>query len=298
MKQKCRRTETPLSSDNTTTAIPIFPGIQLNYLSFSGKYFPIHHKNPSQLMEIHYCKSGRMRWKLEDGSYVYLGAGDFAAHAPEFCMNSRISLLSENYEGLLISIDLKIFTENPPEFLKESGITGFALYENLFQENPFVFFSGAAQTNTIFQFFFNQPETALPVYQKIKTLELLLYLYHTKTFSHQHVAKYQADQIEIIRQLHEDLLDHLDRRITIEELARQYLINPTTMKALFKSVYGTSIAAHMKKHRMEKASQMLLESDRSIADIALAVGYDSQSKFSTAFKEFYQVLPKEYRKKC
>ena len=37
--------------------------------------------------------------------------------------------------------------------------------------------------------------------------------------------------------------------------------------------------------------------DRSIAEIAGCVGYDSQSKFSAAFKEAYQLLPKEYRKK-
>ena len=48
---------------------------------------------------------------------------------------------------------------------------------------------------------------------------------------------------------------------------------------------------------MRQAAKLLLESEMSIAEIALAVGYDSQSKFSTAFKEFFHTLPKEYRKK-
>ena len=43
---------------------------------------------------------------------------------------------------------------------------------------------------------------------------------------------------------------------------------------------------------------MLLESDMSIAEIAFSVGYDNQSNFSTAFKDFFQMLPKEYRKKA
>ncbi len=43
---------------------------------------------------------------------------------------------------------------------------------------------------------------------------------------------------------------NLDRRITIEDLSRQYLMNPTTLKAMFKSVYGTYLAAHVKEHRM------------------------------------------------
>ena len=38
------------------------------------------------------------------------------------------------------------------------------------------------------------------------------------------------------------------------------------------------------------------ETERSVADIAQAVGYDSPSRFSAAFKETYGVLPREYRR--
>ena len=111
------------------------------------------------------------------------------------------------------------------------------------------------------------------------------------------LTEYQSELIEVIRKIHDEILLHLDQRITIEELSRQYLINPTTLKNTFKSVYGTSIAAHIKEHRMEQAAKMLKETDQSIAEIAKAVGYDSQSKFTAAFKSFFQILPREYRKK-
>lgn len=65
---------------------------------------------------------------------------------------------------------------------------------------------------------------------------------------------------------------------------------------MFKSIYGTSIAAHIREHRMEYAAQLLQNSNLSIADIASKVGYDSQSRFSSAFKKQYKMLPKEYRK--
>lgn len=41
---------------------------------------------------------------------------------------------------------------------------------------------------------------------------------------------------------------------------------------------------------------MLRESDMTIATIAQAVGYDSQSKFTAAFKAFFQVLQRNIRK--
>ena len=110
-------------------------------------------------------------------------------------------------------------------------------------------------------------------------------------------AEYQIEPVEIDREIHDKLLESLDQKITIEELSKQYHINPTTLKTTFKSVYGTSLAAHMKEHRMEQAAKLLRETDMSIAEIAQAVGYDSQSRFSAAFRAVFQVLPREYRKK-
>ncbi len=105
------------------------------------------------------------------------------------------------------------------------------------------------------------------------------------------------EQIEIIRQIHKRLIEHMDQRFTIEALAKEYLMNPTTLKAVFKSVYGTSIAAHVKEHRMARSAMLLRETDLSVAEIASRVGYDSQSKFTAAFKAAYQSLPTEYRKR-
>ena len=106
----------------------------------------------------------------------------------------------------------------------------------------------------------------------------------------------EAEQVRLIRQIHDDMLSHLDQRITIDDLCHRYPINPTTLKEVFKDVYGTSIAAHLKKHRMEKAAQLLRETDLPVAEVARQVGYESQSKFSTAFREQFGQLPKEYRK--
>lgn len=106
----------------------------------------------------------------------------------------------------------------------------------------------------------------------------------------------RADQVDLIHEVHEYLLQHLDEKITIDTLSRQFHMNPTTLKAVFKSVYGDSLASHMKEHRMERAAELLSGTGLTIAEIAAQVGYDSQSKFTAAFKSRYGVLPKEYRK--
>ena len=110
------------------------------------------------------------------------------------------------------------------------------------------------------------------------------------------LSDWRADQIDLIHQVHEYLLSHMDEKITIDTLSRQFHVNATTLKSLFKSVYGNSLASHIKEHRMEHAAELLVKSGLSISEIARQVGYDSQSKFSAAFKGQYGIPPKEYRK--
>lgn len=107
---------------------------------------------------------------------------------------------------------------------------------------------------------------------------------------------FQASQEEIIRNVHNYLTEHLSERITIEELSRKFLMNATTLKTVFKQVYGTTLAAHMRIHRLQQAAHLLQTSNEEIIAIAQAVGYDSASRFSTAFREMYGQTPTEYRK--
>lgn len=106
----------------------------------------------------------------------------------------------------------------------------------------------------------------------------------------------RADQAQLIHEVHDYLLEHMDEKITIDALSRQFHMNATTLKNVFKSVYGDSLASHIKEHRMERAAELLTDTGLSISEIAGRVGYDSQSKFTAAFKSHYGVLPTQYRK--
>ena len=130
-------------------------------------------------------------------------------------------------------------------------------------------------------------------YYQLKALELLYYLKNPVLFKQEH---YSNELVETVQQIHDDLVCHLDKRFTIEELSNKYLINPTTLKNAFKSVYGTSIASHVNIHRLKKAQTLLIESHESISEIALLVGYKNPSKFSESFKHYCNMTPNEYRK--
>lgn len=110
-------------------------------------------------------------------------------------------------------------------------------------------------------------------------------------------SDYLENQVEKIKKVHDYLTQNLSKRITIEELSKTFAMNATTLKTVFKDVYGNSIAAHIKEHRMEKAAELLVQTQMPVNQIAQEVGYESQSKFSVVFKDFFKLSPMEYKKK-
>ena len=276
--------------------IPLYPGIELCYLTFSTDSFSVRHKALSHIIQINYCKAGQIVWEMKCGNRIYLNPGSFSLHTMKACTDSVLTFPNNMYQGLSIYIDLSKASETPPDLLKNSNIFETVLPIKFCQDDSPAFLAGNEQTESIFSAFYNQPEMLKLPYQRIKVLELLLYLSKIAFIPQNKLTEYRSELIENIHKIHDQLLQQMEQRITIEELSRQYLINPTTLKNAFKSVYGTSIAAHIKEHRMRQAARLLKETNKNIAEIAQAVGYDSQSKFTAAFKTYFEVLPKEYRK--
>lgn len=103
-------------------------------------------------------------------------------------------------------------------------------------------------------------------------------------------------QRDYMKKIHDDIVERLDESLTIDDLAKEYHISPSSLKYQFKQMYGKSLAAHIKDHKMDEGEKLLRESDLTIAEIARMVGYKSPSKFSSSFEKVYGLLPSEYRK--
>lgn len=115
------------------------------------------------------------------------------------------------------------------------------------------------------------------------------------TFTKTHTQA-QDSFIQTVNEVHELLISDLTRRYTIEELSAKFHINQTTLKTTFKTVFGQSIGGYMKEYRIKRAKELLCHSDASVAEIAFAVGYENQSKFTVAFRNITGTLPRDYRK--
>lgn len=88
--------------------------------------------------------------------------------------------------------------------------------------------------------------------------------------------------------------DEPARRWTLASLARRAGMSRTSFTLRFKAMVGTSPIEYLTQWRMMLAGDRLVSSSESIADIASALGYASESAFSTAFKRVRGCSPSRF----
>jgi len=88
---------------------------------------------------------------------------------------------------------------------------------------------------------------------------------------------------------------HIERNFTVADLAEVACMSPAHFARSFKITTGRSPHEFVCDIRLILAKQMLGDRQRPISDIALSVGFSSQSNFSRAFRDATGTTPRDYR---
>ena len=89
---------------------------------------------------------------------------------------------------------------------------------------------------------------------------------------------------------------HYNHDISLEEIAEHISVSPTWFSRQFKKEMGIGYAAYVTKMRLNKACQLLVETDTGITDIAQLTGFSSQQYFTRVFTRQMNLSPGEYRR--
>lgn len=275
-------------------AMVIYPGIYVKYHHFECNHIDLHHESLKNVMEINHCHYGRVGWNLKSGQSIYMGEGDTTFHSSVLCCDSSMDFPLGFYQGLTIIIDFDRIIQNPPELLNDASIDYEELKKQYCRTDNSIIVNSGSYIDYIIHELYHIPENLQKSYLKIKTIELILYLSRNPSLTTQ-TTLYNSEIIATIREIHDFITEHLDKRYTIDELSSKYLINTSTLKEAFKAVYGMPIATYMKEYRIRQAAKLLQHTSDSIASIGLQVGYKTSNEFTKAFKEVLGCLPSEYR---
>ena len=86
--------------------------------------------------------------------------------------------------------------------------------------------------------------------------------------------------------------------ITIEQLSSAVALSPFYLIRLFRRIYKQTPHQYLIHLRIAKAKELLRNSDLSIMEICVAVGYESLGSFSTLFRKVAGLSPNAYRACC
>ena len=95
------------------------------------------------------------------------------------------------------------------------------------------------------------------------------------------------------------LLDRsYDAPITIGDLSREVALSPYYLIRAFRHVYKQTPHQYLVGQRIARAKELLRNSDLSITEICVAVGFESLGSFSTLFSKVAGISPSAYRDSC
>ena len=124
-------------------------------------------------------------------------------------------------------------------------------------------------------------------------------LLHAELEANQKVVPETVVKTGVHQKVHEVALylqNHIHESVSLEELAQRFFMSRSYLTRSFRNVTGFSVVEYMTYIRIQKAQQLLRESDRSITEIADLCGFGNITYFEKVFKTTTGHTPVQYRK--
>lgn len=135
-------------------------------------------------------------------------------------------------------------------------------------------------------------DAARRIYIEAKAMEILaLHLAEPTEKAEPVRAPLRPDDIERVRAAKGILDGRIEDPPSLMELCRMVGLNDFKLKAGFKEVFGATAFGYLHERRMERARRHIEAGEMNVGEVALAVGYASQSCFAAAFKKRYGIRP-------
>lgn len=112
----------------------------------------------------------------------------------------------------------------------------------------------------------------------------------------QSISKKKEEQsIKPVKLAQRYIEKHYMDDITLEEIAKEVGWTATYLSSSFKKNTGKSVVDYLTYIRVQHAKELLLDTERSIGEVADIVGFHDAKYFATRFKKITGVSPNEYR---
>ncbi|MFC5651598.1 helix-turn-helix domain-containing protein [Paenibacillus solisilvae] len=105
----------------------------------------------------------------------------------------------------------------------------------------------------------------------------------------------QSKEFIMCQQMIDYMKRHLKEPVGVQEVADSTGISVSLAIQVFKQETNETIYGYLTNLRVERAGELLLQTDHKISDIALMVGYQHENSFIRVFRKYKDITPGKYR---
>jgi len=226
---------------------------------------------------------GRYECALENGVRFTSGPGEAVVlaagvpHRVQFPVEGTLVAAHLSYR-VLGGIDVMCFFDIPPHLPRQVGTRVGTLLDRIARNR---------QTKSF--------GIASGVREKALAFELLSLLLQQGSPRSIDVAR--LANLQRLSRVLEFIHEHVDEPLSIRELCRQAQLSRQRFHTVFKEASGFSPKEYVSRAKIQKAKQMLISKDLSVANISDRLGFCNPFHFSRQFKLFAAVSPSAYRRR-
>ena len=99
----------------------------------------------------------------------------------------------------------------------------------------------------------------------------------------------------LFQRINETLLAHLDdSEFGVQELADEVGISRVHLNRKMKDKFGLSPNVFIRAYRLKQAAYLLVHNKVNVSEVAYRVGFSTHSYFSSSFREYFGMSPKDF----
>lgn len=273
---------------------PLFPAyVRYGILSSYPDYSAVSHWHKD--LEFIAIKKGSMTYNV-NGELVDLTEGS------GIMVNSRqlhygFSLEHKECEFICILFSPELLSGN--EWFYQNYIepvTENSLYPYLYLERKEWKGSILEKLDNLYSSFTVQPEQELFYFTLIdEFLSIMKLLYENLDVKHQGRTK-ASNELTTLKNMITYIEEHFAQHITLENIALSGACCKSRCSLLFKKYLRETPMSYIAKLRLQKSLSVLLDSEKSITEIAYEYGFCGASYYCETFQKYYRTSPLKYRK--
>lgn len=111
------------------------------------------------------------------------------------------------------------------------------------------------------------------------------------------IRKKHLSALNLIEKVNSYIENHYTEQISLEEISAFCNYSQYYFSHFFKEVTGITFYNYLTAYRLEKAANLIDNSNEKITSIAYSCGFSNVRSFNRAFKKFFNTTPGEYAKR-